>query len=146
MTDPRILETEIGTPIPLRASAGRQGLPEDLLRDASRRLGIVGLVSAGLWSAEIVLLHLATSMPSLVPPDQAYLLPKSLTVYDGVAITNILVSVGSSGTPATAAGARPSCWISAWGTRCSSRRAAWSTATSSRPTFTWAAWGSTSTS
>jgi len=94
MSDPRILETEIGTPTPLRGSLRRGDLPEDLLRDASRRLGIVGLVGAGLWGAEIVLLHLVTSMPSLVPPDQAYLLPKTLAVYDGVALTNILVSLG----------------------------------------------------
>ena len=44
-----------------KTSAGRgpRALPDDLLRDASRRLGIVSLVAGGLWVLGTVLGHLA---------------------------------------------------------------------------------------
>ena len=44
-----------------RTSGGRRprALPDDLLRDASRRLGIVALVAGGLWVLGTVLGHLA---------------------------------------------------------------------------------------
>jgi serine/threonine-protein kinase len=42
-----------------RGARGPRALPEDLLRDASRRLGIVSLVAGGLWVLGTVLGHLA---------------------------------------------------------------------------------------
>ena len=42
-----------------RGARGPRALPDDLLRDASRRLGILSLVAAGLWVLGTVLGHLA---------------------------------------------------------------------------------------
>ena len=42
-----------------RGARGPRALPDDLLRDASRRLGIVSLVAGGLWVLGTVLGHLA---------------------------------------------------------------------------------------
>jgi eukaryotic-like serine/threonine-protein kinase len=39
------------------ARGQRRGLPEDVLREASRRLGIISLLSAGLWTVAPVLAH-----------------------------------------------------------------------------------------
>ena len=53
MTAPKLLEAELGTPPPLRSFGGR-GLPDDLLREAVQRLGIVCIVGAVLWTIGIL--------------------------------------------------------------------------------------------
>jgi eukaryotic-like serine/threonine-protein kinase len=53
----RLIETEIGSPPPDRTPVSQQGLPEDLLREAAHRLGLVCLVLAGLWAANFVVVH-----------------------------------------------------------------------------------------
>ncbi len=46
--DPRLVQTAFGdSPTPL-------GLPDDLLQQASHRLGIMCLVMSGLWAANVV--------------------------------------------------------------------------------------------
>src|SRR4051812_44733277 len=48
------------TPAELKSSAGRpRPIPSDLLRQASRRLQIMALVGAGLWTFGVGLGHLA---------------------------------------------------------------------------------------
>src|SRR2546430_14769734 len=42
-----------------RRGAARRALPEDLLRQASRRLGILGLVAASLWLIASLAGHVA---------------------------------------------------------------------------------------
>lgn len=47
---------------PARATSSprsRRPLPPDLLKDASRRLGVMALVAAGLWTVASVLWHVA---------------------------------------------------------------------------------------
>jgi len=47
------------TPATAASARGPRSLPADLLRDASRRLGIMSLVGAGLWTLGTLLGHLA---------------------------------------------------------------------------------------
>jgi serine/threonine-protein kinase len=47
------------TPTAVDAKGGPRALPDDLLREASRRLGIMGLLGAALWIAGTVLGHFA---------------------------------------------------------------------------------------
>ena len=60
MADPHLIG-----PVPRTTSAkskaarGTRALPDDLLRDASRRLGILSLVAGGLWLIGTILGHLA---------------------------------------------------------------------------------------
>src|SRR5688572_19934079 len=55
--DSRLIETEIGSPPVDRTPVSQQGLPEDLLREAAHRLGIVCLILAGLWAANFAVVH-----------------------------------------------------------------------------------------
>jgi len=71
MTAPKLLETEPGTPPPLRSLGGR-GLPDDLLREAVQRLGIVCIVGAVLWTIGVFQMYVVA--PRLVPPDRLALL------------------------------------------------------------------------
>jgi serine/threonine-protein kinase len=61
MADPHLIGPVVPTP-PTKASSSRghsRALPADLLRDASRRLGIMSLVGGGLWVLGLGLGHLA---------------------------------------------------------------------------------------
>ena len=60
----RLVETEIGSP-PSASTSG--ALPEDLLQQAAHRLGLICAVIAGLWSAELLLGHLVTPIPTHLP-------------------------------------------------------------------------------
>ena len=60
--DDRALIAPNPGPTPGRTGVGRgprRALPADLLRDASRRLGVVSLVAGGLWAVATVLWHFA---------------------------------------------------------------------------------------
>jgi serine/threonine-protein kinase len=58
---------QASTPSGFGISRGRdRALPDDLLRDASRRLGIMSLISAALWTLGTILGHLATR--AMTPP------------------------------------------------------------------------------
>ncbi len=63
----------------------RRVLPDDLLRDASRRLGIMALVAGGLWTVASVLGHLAAQ--SMVHGDAR------LGVGDAIAVVSVAVSL-----------------------------------------------------
>jgi hypothetical protein len=60
-------------------------VPDDLLRDASRRLGIMSLLGAALWSVGTVLYHVA-----MISQDAAW---ASWQSSDSIAVTSALVSL-----------------------------------------------------
>lgn len=92
MTNRKLLETEIGNLPALPTSADGWGLPEDLLSEASQRLGIVCLAGAAGWALGILLLHVVT--PRLLPPDRLELVPRSQLVYTVIGAINIAVYLG----------------------------------------------------
>ena len=49
MNDRRLIETDFGSPSGGTTPVSQQGLPEDLLREASHRLGYTAFISGGLW-------------------------------------------------------------------------------------------------
>lgn len=61
--DSRLIETNIGLPPAETTPVSQQGLPEDLLREAAQRLGLVCLISGGLWLSNWLAVHLIHPMP-----------------------------------------------------------------------------------
>jgi eukaryotic-like serine/threonine-protein kinase len=69
MGDPQLIgPVPRATSAKTNAARGPRALPDDLLRDASRRLGILSLVAAGLWVLGTVLGHLAVRSMSHADP------------------------------------------------------------------------------
>jgi eukaryotic-like serine/threonine-protein kinase len=66
----------------------RRALPADLLRDASRRLGIMSLVACGVWTLGSVLGHLAVQAMSHGDPQW-----RQLSGPDAIAALSVLVSL-----------------------------------------------------
>ena len=85
-SDSRLVQTEIGGPPP--TSGVRQTLPGDLLRQASRRLGLMCLIIAGLWAANFVLAHLVQPAPVKMP-DTAI-----VRLFDLIGAISIAASLG----------------------------------------------------
>jgi serine/threonine-protein kinase len=75
------------TPAQLNATAGRTPLPPDLLRQASRRLQIIALVGAGLWTLGTALGRLAPLNPDAPRLAQA-------NVSDVIAAVSVTLSLG----------------------------------------------------
>jgi eukaryotic-like serine/threonine-protein kinase len=75
-------------------TSGGQGLPEDLLREASRRLAALCLISACIWAVNLLLLNFVYAVPGTVPTDRVVSYWKWRPVYDLVGTMNILVSLG----------------------------------------------------
>ena len=90
--DSRLVETEIGSALP--SLHERQSLPEDLLREASRRLGVVCLISACVWSANLLLLNFVYAVPGTIPADRVASYWKWHSLYDVVITANVIVSLG----------------------------------------------------
>ena len=87
MADPDLIG-RIARATPSRTTSWRSHrrvLPDDLLRDASRRLGIMSLVAGGLWIVASVLGHLAAQ--SMVHGDAR------LGVGDAIAVVSVAVSL-----------------------------------------------------
>jgi hypothetical protein len=80
----KLVETEIGS-VPAQTT---RGLPEDLLSQASRRLGIMCLVIAGLWAANFVLAHILQPAP-VAMPDIAI-----VRLFDRLGAISIVASLG----------------------------------------------------
>jgi len=77
------------TRVKTASSRGRQrALPADLLRDASRRLGIMSLVASGLWTLGSVLGHLAVRSTAHGDPQW-----RRLEAPDAIAALSVLVSL-----------------------------------------------------
>jgi eukaryotic-like serine/threonine-protein kinase len=94
MTDHKLIETETGSPTAAQTPSGRQTLPDDLLREASRRLGVLCLISACVWAANSLLLNFVYAVPGTVAPERVAWYWKWQTLYDLVIATNILASLG----------------------------------------------------
>jgi hypothetical protein len=93
--DSRLVETEIGSNLPsLPGFRTPQSLPEDLLREASRRLGVVCLISACVWSANLLLLNFVYAVPGTIPADRVASYWKWESLYDLVITANVIVSLG----------------------------------------------------
>ncbi len=82
--DARLIQTETGS----QPTPSSQGLPPDLLRQASRRLGLMCLIIAGLWAANFILAHLVQPAPVKMP-DTAI-----VRLFDLIGAINIAASLG----------------------------------------------------
>jgi hypothetical protein len=90
--DLKFIETESGLPS-LLGTAARQSLPEDLLREASRRLGVLCLISACVWAANLLLLNFVYAVPGTVADERVASYWKWRGLYDLVITANILGSL-----------------------------------------------------
>jgi eukaryotic-like serine/threonine-protein kinase len=88
--DPKLIaRPEKDTPAGLRSTAGhRRQLPPDLLRQASRRLQILALIGAGLWTFGVGLGHLA--LHNIDPQDPVW---SRLNITDLIAMSSIALSL-----------------------------------------------------
>ena len=68
--DHRLLQTELGTSSPDPTPVSRQGLPEDLLREAAQRLAFTCLISGGLWLANWLVVHFVHPLPGTFRPEE----------------------------------------------------------------------------
>ena len=59
---PHLIGREHRTPVSLGADTGAAELPQDLLHEASRRLGIMALLGAVLWIVGSLLIHVAVKL------------------------------------------------------------------------------------
>jgi hypothetical protein len=92
--DARIIETEIGRPTPADRPAGRQTLPEDLLREAAHRVGIVCLVMAGLATVEFLVVHLVYRIPGTLTDLERSFFEQWRPMWDWIGGAIVLVSIG----------------------------------------------------
>jgi eukaryotic-like serine/threonine-protein kinase len=87
----RLLATDVGDSP--KAGVGST-LPEDLLREAAQRLGIVCLASAGLWAANFLLIHLVHPIPGTLEDTQLARHGEWSRAFDVVAGAAFLISAG----------------------------------------------------
>jgi eukaryotic-like serine/threonine-protein kinase len=92
--DSRLLQTEMGTSAPDPTPASQQGLPDDLLREAAHRLGLVCLISGGLWLANWLAVHLIHPMPGTFRIGELALHREWMRVFDVVGGVGFLASLG----------------------------------------------------
>ena len=91
MPEPKLIgrEARSETPVELRSVAGRrQALPADLLRQTSRRLQIMSLVGAGLWTLGVGIGNLA--FHSTAPEDPRW---SRLNITYLIAAANVALSL-----------------------------------------------------
>lgn len=88
---PRVINPPVATPvsIPMRLLGKGVAIPEDLLAEASRRLGLTALLGCALWTVGVTFDHLA--LRSLRPGDPYW---RQFHVPDAIAITGIVTSLG----------------------------------------------------
>jgi hypothetical protein len=76
-----------------RSPGARQPLPEDLLREAAQRLGILCLAIAALWAVEFALVHLILPLPGTLEASQLELHERWVPVFDTVGGATFLLSL-----------------------------------------------------
>jgi eukaryotic-like serine/threonine-protein kinase len=91
--DSRLLETDIGSP-PADTPVSQQGLPEDLLREAAHRLGVVCLVAAFFLVANFLVVHFLYPLPGTVRPEELARHDAWVRVYDAIGTATLIVSLG----------------------------------------------------
>jgi eukaryotic-like serine/threonine-protein kinase len=69
-------------------------LPDDLLREAAHRVGIVSLVMAGLLVVEFFVVHVLMGFPGMVEGDMLGFFEQWKPMFDSVGVAIILVSLG----------------------------------------------------
>ena len=92
MNDRKHIETEIGSPA-ASTPASQQGLPEDLLQEASQRLAYTALISGGLWLANWLVVHFVHAMPGSPQAAEMALHEQWVRVFDWVGGAAFLASV-----------------------------------------------------
>ena len=92
--DSRLLLTDIGSPAGGVRTGGRHILPDDLLREAAHRLGVVCLASAGLWAANFLLVHVVHPLPGTLEADQLARHDEWVPVFDTVGGAAFVLSLG----------------------------------------------------
>jgi serine/threonine-protein kinase len=88
----RLVETEAGA-APARVPAGWDSLPEDVLREAARRLAVLCLISALVWTANLLLLNYVYAVPGTLASARVASYVKWRTLYDAVITVNVLGSL-----------------------------------------------------
>jgi serine/threonine protein kinase len=90
MSDPHLIgPLPVSTPADLKRGRGRQrGLPDDLLKAASLRLGAMSLLFAVLWTVGVVAGHLAEH--AIHPDSHRWL---QFDAGDGIAVASVIVSL-----------------------------------------------------
>ncbi len=91
--DSRLLTTMNGNLPSGGVSTAGSTLPEDLLREASHRLGIVSLASAALWAANFVLVHFVHPVPGTLQNMQLARHAEWVPVFDLVGGATFLLSI-----------------------------------------------------
>jgi len=84
---------EIGTPAAIRTQTGRQALPDDLLQEATQRLGVVCLVIAGLLAVNFLVVHFVYPMPGTLSQEQLPLHREWQRAFDLVGAVMLLISL-----------------------------------------------------
>jgi len=92
--DSRLLETDSGTPPAEPTPVSQQGLPEDLLREATQRLAYTALISGGLWLANWLAVHFIHPLPGTFRGEELALHARWVQVFDWVGGSAFLASVG----------------------------------------------------
>jgi serine/threonine-protein kinase len=87
----RLIETEIGTATAQRRSADTHGLPEDVLREAAHRLGVLCLISGLAWGINLLLLNFVYG-PGTLRPERAASYLEWRYLYDTIITANIVGS------------------------------------------------------
>jgi hypothetical protein len=90
----RLLQTELGDSAGAPTPVSRQGLPEDLLREAAQRLGFTCLISGGLWLANWLVVHFIHPLPGSLSPEEMALRDQWIRVFDSIGGLAFLASVG----------------------------------------------------
>jgi hypothetical protein len=90
MSDPHLIgPLPVSTPADLKRGRGRRrGLPADLLKAASLRLGVMSLLFAVLWTVGSVAGHLAEHV--IHPNSQRWL---QFDIGDAIAVASVIVSL-----------------------------------------------------
>ena len=88
MTEKHVIAAPISTSADLRSTRGTRALPEDLLRAASRRLGVMSLLFAVLWVLGVTFGHLAAH--AIAPNDPRW---RQFDAGDGIAVVSVIVSL-----------------------------------------------------
>jgi hypothetical protein len=93
-SDSRLIVTGIGGPTVAQTPSGRQTLPDDLLREAAHRVGVVCLVIAGLVTANFFVVYLIFPLPDLLTPEELAVNARWRPVYNQVGSVVLLISLG----------------------------------------------------
>jgi hypothetical protein len=73
---------------------GKRALPEDLLREAAQRVGVVSLVMAGLVVIELFVVHVVYGIPGVIRSEEVVFFEQWKPTFDLGCVAIIVVSLG----------------------------------------------------